>query len=45
MEIDPDTDRLRRVEFDTVGDGGTSSWVIELSDYDEAVEIEPPAGT
>ena len=43
MEIDSDTGRLRRLHFDTEGDAGTSSWVIELSGYGEPVAIDPPA--
>jgi hypothetical protein len=43
MEIDRSTNRLHRLEFETMGDGGVSSWVIDLSGYDESVQIQPPS--
>ena len=42
MDVDVETSLLVRVEFDTTGEGGVSSWVIELDDYGEPVTIEPP---
>jgi hypothetical protein len=44
MRIDTGTDRLLRLDFATTGPEGESDWVIELSDYDRAVTIDPPAG-
>jgi lipoprotein LprG len=42
--VDPGTDLLRRVEFTTEGEDGGSDWVITLSEFDEPVTIDPPAG-
>lgn len=43
MEIDPETSLLVRLEFDTTGQDGVSSWTIDLGGYDEPVQIDPPA--
>jgi len=43
MEIEVSTNRLRHLEFQTSGEGGVSSWVIDLSQYDESVEIRAPS--
>lgn len=43
MQFDVESTRLVRVEFDTTGENGTSSWVIDLDAFDEPVQIEPPA--
>jgi hypothetical protein len=40
--IDPATSRLIRIEFSTTGENGVSDWVIEMSNFDEPVTIEPP---
>ena len=41
--LDESSGRIRRLELSTTGDAGVSDWRITLSDYDEPVEIEPPA--
>jgi hypothetical protein len=43
ISLDPGSSRIRRVEFTTRGESGETLWVIELSDYDEPVTIEPPS--
>jgi hypothetical protein len=43
ISFDPESLRIRRVEFTTQGESGETTWVIELSDYDEPVTVEPPA--
>lgn len=42
--VDPATDLLRRVEFSTEGDGGTTEWVITLAEFGEPVAVDPPGG-
>lgn len=42
MLIERETWRLARVAFETSGPNGVSSWTIELSDYDQAADVEPP---
>jgi hypothetical protein len=44
ISLEPDTSRIRRVEFATTGESGETDWVIELSAYDEPVTVEPPSG-
>jgi hypothetical protein len=43
ISLDPETGRIRRVEFSTQGESGETTWVIELSGYDEPVTVEPPS--
>lgn len=42
MLIDRSSWRLAIVAFETSGPNGVSSWRIEISDYDEPVDVEPP---
>ncbi len=37
------TGHITRLEFSTTGDAGVSDWVIELSEFNEPVNIEPPS--
>jgi hypothetical protein len=37
------TGHIVRLEFSTTGDAGVSDWVIELSEFNEPVTIEPPS--
>jgi lipoprotein LprG len=43
MWIHPDTYLVTAAEFQTVVDGGTSDWKLELDHYGESFTIEPPA--
>jgi hypothetical protein len=40
--LDAATGHIVRLEFTTVGDDGSSDWVITLSGFGESVQIEPP---
>jgi len=40
--IDRETSQVERIEFSTEGEEGTSDWVLELSEFDEPVSIDPP---
>ena len=40
--IDPDTNRLEELSFDTPVGDATSSWHLALDEYDAEVTIEPP---
>ncbi len=40
--LDPATGLVRAAEFDTTVADGTVSWVLELRDYGESFDIEPP---
>ena len=40
--IGAEDSRLQRLEFSTEGDEGRSDWVVELSEFDEPVTIDPP---
>ena len=42
--IDRETGRIGFLSFDLVIGGGTSSWRLEITDYDLAVDISPPEG-
>ena len=42
--IHPDSGHITRVEFSTDDGGAVSEWVIRLSEFDEPVTIDPPAG-
>ena len=41
--LDTATGHIVRLEFSTVGEAGSSDWVITLSGFGESVQIEPPA--
>ncbi|MDX1691706.1 MAG: hypothetical protein R3290_11855 [Acidimicrobiia bacterium] len=43
VRLDPDTHRIRTIEFSTEGPDGTSSWTIRLERYGEPVTVEPPS--
>ena len=40
--LDTRTGEVREVEFSTVNDGETSSWVLTFSGYGEPIEVSPP---
>jgi lipoprotein LprG len=42
--IDGDDGYIERVEFATEFGGAATTWVIEMSGFDEPVTVEPPAG-
>jgi lipoprotein LprG len=42
--LDPGDGHILRAELATTGDSGVTDWVIELSEFDKPVTIEPPAG-
>ncbi len=42
--IDRETARVLQVAFTTDGADGASDWVLDLSEFDEPVTIEPPTG-
>jgi len=42
--IHPDSGYITRVEFSTDDGGAISQWVIRLSEFDDPVTIDPPAG-
>ena len=42
MWFDVTTGHVREVEFDTVYDGATTSWILTFSGYGEPVEVSPP---
>jgi hypothetical protein len=41
--LDSATGHITRLEFSTQADAGQSDWVITLSQFDQPVQIEPPA--
>lgn len=42
--IHPESGHITRVEFATDDRGAVSEWIIRLSEFDEPVTIDPPAG-
>jgi hypothetical protein len=42
LEIERDTSHVTRMEFTTSGGAGLTDWLLELSEFDEPVSIEPP---
>lgn len=40
--IDQDSSAVTRMEFNTIGETGETTWVLELSEFDEPVSIDPP---
>lgn len=42
IEIDRESSHVTSMEFDTTGETGVTTWVLELSEFDEPVSIEPP---
>lgn len=40
--LDVSTGEVREVEFDTVYEGATSTWLLTFTDYGEPVEVTPP---
>jgi len=42
FEIDRETSLVTRMEFSTTGETGVTIWVLELSEFDEPVSIDPP---
>ena len=43
--LDPVSGAVREVEFSTVNDGATSTWVLTFHGYGEALDITPPPTT
>jgi len=41
--LDDPAGLITRLELSTTGDAGVSDWVLRLFDYDQPVQIEPPA--
>lgn len=42
IEIDRESSHVTSMEFDTTGETGVTNWVLELSEFDEPVSVEPP---
>ncbi len=42
FNIDRESTLVTRMEFNTIGETGETVWVLELSEFDEPVSIDPP---